>query len=83
MDDSTYAEDLARLKKQEHAANEEAKRLGLEFAQDTEALLRQAALDASRNTVSADGSPVTADANSSDGIFFCCTCFYCYIYQLR
>lgn len=59
---------LARLQKQEHAANEEAKRLGLEFAQDTEALLRQAALDASRNPISADGSPVAADANTPDGI---------------
>jgi cytochrome c556 len=68
VDNSTYAEDLARLQKQEHAANEEAKRLGLEFSQDTEALLRQAALDASRNRVSADGSPVAADANSPYGI---------------
>ena len=45
VENSTYAEDLARLKKQEHAAAEEAKRLGLEFAQDTEALLKQAAVE--------------------------------------
>jgi hypothetical protein len=76
VDDSTYAEDLARLKKQEHAANEESERLGLEFDKDTEALLRQAALDNSRNMDSADRgsvsavvSPVAAaDANSPDGI---------------
>jgi hypothetical protein len=68
VDNSTYVEDLARLKNQEHAAAEEAKRLGLEFAQDTEALLRQAALDASRKPISADGSPVVADANSPEDI---------------
>ena len=45
VENSTYAEDLARLKKQEHAAAQEAKRLGLVFAQDTETLLKQAAID--------------------------------------
>jgi hypothetical protein len=54
VDDSTYAKDLARLKKKEHAANEEAERLGLEFAKDIEALLRQAALDNSRTMDSAN-----------------------------
>lgn len=68
VENTTYAKDLARIKKQEHAAAEEAKRLGLEFAQDTEALLRQVALDASRKSISADESPVAADANSPEGI---------------
>ena len=31
--------------------------------------MRQAALDASRNMVSADGSPVAADVNTTDGIY--------------
>jgi hypothetical protein len=56
VENSTYVEDLARLKKQEHAAAEEAKRLGLEFAQDTKALLKQAAVEESRKTNSADTS---------------------------
>jgi transposase InsO family protein len=66
VDNSTYAEDLARLKKQEHAAAKEAKRLGTEFAQDTEALLKQAVVEESRKTFSAD---VSADAavDSADG----------------
>lgn len=74
MDDSTYAEDLARLKKQEYETNEEAERLGLEFARDTEAFLREAALDTRRNMYSADhGSAsgslvVAADVSSADGI---------------
>jgi hypothetical protein len=39
-DESHYAEDLARLKKQEHAATQEAKRLSEKFAQETDALLQ-------------------------------------------
>lgn len=41
----------------------------MEFAKDTEALFRQAALDTRRNMDSADGSPVVAaDVTSADGI---------------
>jgi hypothetical protein len=39
-DESHYAEDLARLKKQEHAATHEATRLGEKCAVETEALLK-------------------------------------------
>ena len=38
-DESHYAEDLARLKKQEDMATQEAERLGVEFAKDTKALI--------------------------------------------
>lgn len=40
-DESQYAEDLARLQKQEHAATQEAERLGEKISRETEALLRQ------------------------------------------
>jgi hypothetical protein len=60
-DESHYAEDLARLKKQEHAANQEADRLGVEFARDTEALLRQSAQAVSGNQDSANSSPISPD----------------------
>jgi hypothetical protein len=67
VDNSTYAKDLARLKKQEHAAAEEAEKLGLEFAQDTEAFLKQAAIEESRKSISADASADRAAVNSAEG----------------
>ena len=51
--DSSYAEALARLQQEEHAAKEAAEQLGFKFAKDTEALLRQAAEEARRNMDSA------------------------------
>jgi transposase InsO family protein len=68
-DESHYAEDLARLKKQEHAATQEATRLGEKCAIETEALLKQSAQAISGNQDSADSSTegihVSADVNKS------------------
>ena len=62
MDDCSYAEDLARLQRQEHEAREEAERMGLEFTRAAETLLKDAAENISRNDDSADGVPAPADA---------------------
>jgi hypothetical protein len=60
VENSTYAEDLARLKKQEYAAAQEAKRLGLEFIHDTDQGHESPA------DISADASVDSADAHATD-----------------
>ncbi|GJR79203.1 putative ribonuclease H-like domain-containing protein [Tanacetum coccineum] len=56
---SDYAEELARLQRQEHEANDTAEKYGFGFSKDTEEHLRQADIEARRNMVSA-GSIVPA-----------------------
>lgn len=62
MDDCSYAEDLARLQRQEQEAKDEAERMGLEFSRAAETLIRDAAENISRNDDSADAVPNPADA---------------------
>lgn len=68
-DESHYAEDLARLQKQEHAATLEATKLGEKCAIETEALLKHSTHAISGNQDSADSStegiPGSADVNKS------------------
>ncbi|GKB97353.1 putative ribonuclease H-like domain-containing protein [Tanacetum coccineum] len=51
---SDYAEELARLQRQEHEANDTAEKYGFGFSKDTEEHLRQADIEARRNMVPAD-----------------------------
>lgn len=64
-DESHYAEDLARLKKQEHAATKEAQKLNDKVTQETEALLHQSAQAVSGNKDTAnnstEGTPIPTD----------------------
>lgn len=62
--DSGYAEDLARLQRQEYEAKEAAEKFGFEFSKDTEELLRQAAIEAHRNLDSAGSVTLPADSAS-------------------
>lgn len=69
-DESHYAEDLARLKKQEHAATQEAQKLHEKVTQETEAILHQSAQAVSGNKDTAEGTPISTDkipdADSAD-----------------
>nr|GEU60691.1 ribonuclease H-like domain-containing protein [Tanacetum cinerariifolium] len=52
-----YAEELARLQRQEYEAHSADAKHGFEFSDDTAALLHQAAIDTRRNLVLAAGDP--------------------------
>nr|GFA25073.1 hypothetical protein [Tanacetum cinerariifolium] len=52
-----YAEELARLQRQEYEAHSAAAKHGFEFSDDTVALLHQAAIETCRNLVLAAGDP--------------------------
>nr|GEW74782.1 retrovirus-related Pol polyprotein from transposon TNT 1-94 [Tanacetum cinerariifolium] len=52
-----YAEELARLQRQEYKAHSAAAKHGFEFFDDTAALLRQAAIETRRNLVLDAGDP--------------------------
>nr|GEX12648.1 retrotransposon protein, putative, unclassified [Tanacetum cinerariifolium] len=52
-----YAEELARLQRQEYEAHSIAAKHGFEFSDDTAALLHQAAIETRRNLVLAAGDP--------------------------
>nr|GEX69470.1 putative ribonuclease H-like domain-containing protein [Tanacetum cinerariifolium] len=52
-----YAEELARLQRQEYEAHSAAVKHGFEFFDDTAALLHQAAIDTRRILVPAEGDP--------------------------
>nr|GEV32645.1 hypothetical protein [Tanacetum cinerariifolium] len=52
-----YAEELARLQRQEYEAHSAAAKHGFEFCVDTTALLHQVAIEARRNLVLAAGDP--------------------------
>ena len=74
---TSYAEELSNLQKQEHDAIDAAEKFGFEFSKDTEELLRQAAIEARRNmdaagngSVSAGRVPVSADLVSVDATNF-------------
>ncbi|GKE85694.1 hypothetical protein Tco_1559436, partial [Tanacetum coccineum] len=51
---SDYAEELVRLQRQEHEANDTTEKYGFGFSKDTEEHLRQADIEARRNMVPAD-----------------------------
>lgn len=70
---TSYAEELAKLQRQEHEAKDAAEKFGFEFSKDTEELLRQAAIEARRNmdaagngSVPAGSVPVPTDIVSAD-----------------
>nr|GEZ53768.1 putative ribonuclease H-like domain-containing protein [Tanacetum cinerariifolium] len=52
-----YAEELARLQKQEYEAHSAVAKHGFEFSNDTAAMLHQAAIETRRNLVLAAGDP--------------------------
>nr|GFA92223.1 putative ribonuclease H-like domain-containing protein [Tanacetum cinerariifolium] len=52
-----YAEDLARLQKQEHEAHSAAAKNGFEFSNETAEMLHQAEIETRRNLVLAAGDP--------------------------
>nr|GEY91132.1 putative ribonuclease H-like domain-containing protein [Tanacetum cinerariifolium] len=63
-----YAEELARLQRQEYEAHSAAAKHGFEFSDNTAALLPQAALDTSRNLVHVVGDPA-GSIISAGGVF--------------
>nr|GFC69419.1 hypothetical protein [Tanacetum cinerariifolium] len=55
-----YAEELARLQRQEYKAHSTAAKHGFEFSVDTAALLPQADIEIRRNLVPAAGNPASS-----------------------
>nr|GFB88725.1 Gag-Pol polyprotein [Tanacetum cinerariifolium] len=53
-----YAEELARLQRQEHKARSSAEKYGFEFSNETAEMLHQAEIETRRNLVLAAGDPV-------------------------
>nr|GEV54806.1 retrovirus-related Pol polyprotein from transposon TNT 1-94 [Tanacetum cinerariifolium] len=73
-----YAEELARLQRQEYEAHSATAKHGIEFSVDIAALLHQAAIDTRRNLVLAAGDPagsivstggVSAKSVAASGVF--------------
>nr|GEU94704.1 ribonuclease H-like domain-containing protein [Tanacetum cinerariifolium] len=62
-----YAEELARLQRQEYEAHSVVAKHGFEFSDDTAALLHQATIDTHRNLVLAAGDP-TGSIVSTGGV---------------
>lgn len=60
--DSGYAEELAKLQRQEHEAKEAAEKFGFEFTKDIEELLRQETIEARRNMDSVGSISLPADS---------------------
>ncbi|GKG26191.1 hypothetical protein Tco_0399337 [Tanacetum coccineum] len=72
-EDQVFLDELERLKRQEHDANDAAESLIKEFAKDTEDLLLQAgaAKASSTNTVNTASTPVST-ASPDGGLSFTC-----------